>query len=126
MLSLLLLTPTNSSTIASAQKRKGHPPNRSLNRTEMTEAEGRLAEMGYGKGRDGAIDIRSALIAFQKYEGRKVTGQREEERPVLPAGPGSLIAFLQPFQCVLADRLQQAVPSSGRALFESDEGLLDQ
>ena len=80
MLSLLLLTPTNSSTIASAQTRRGHPPNRSLNRTEMTEAEGRLGEMGYGKGRrDGAIDTRNALIAFQKYEGRKVTGQMSRE-----------------------------------------------
>ena len=80
MLSLLLLTPANSSTIASAQKRKGHPPNRSLNSTEITEAEARLAEMGYGKGRrDGAIDMRNALIAFQKYEGRKVTGQMSRE-----------------------------------------------
>jgi hypothetical protein len=38
----------------------------------MKEAEARLAEMGYGMGRN-------ALIAFQKYEGRKVTGQLRRE-----------------------------------------------
>jgi hypothetical protein len=37
-------------------------------RAETKEAEMRLADMGYGTGRN-------ALIAFQKYEGRKVTGQ---------------------------------------------------
>src|SRR5881296_1319509 len=79
-LSLLLLTPTNSS-IANAQMRKGLPPHaqtRSLTRAEIRDAEARLAEMGYGTGRvDGVIDgvTRNALIAFQKYEGRKVTGQ---------------------------------------------------
>jgi len=44
----------------------------------MKEAEGRLSEMGYGTGRvDGVIDgvTRNALVAFQKWEGRKVTGQ---------------------------------------------------
>jgi len=69
-LSLLLLTPTNSS-IANAQKRKGLPPHtqtRSLTRAEIREAEKRLSGMGYGTGRN-------ALIAFQKWEGRKVTGQ---------------------------------------------------
>jgi len=34
----------------------------------MKEANARLAEMGYGAGR-------TAVTAFQKYEGRKVTGQ---------------------------------------------------
>jgi len=38
----------------------------------MKEAEARLAEMGYGTGRN-------ALIAFQKWEGRKVTGQLSHE-----------------------------------------------
>lgn len=84
-LSLLILTPTDyfaltpieSSALARADKRKGHPPTQSLKRAELKEAEARLAEMGYGTGRvDGVIDgvTRSAVIAFQKWEGRKVTG----------------------------------------------------
>jgi len=38
----------------------------------MKEANARLAEMGYGAGR-------TAVIAFQKYEGLKVTGQLSRE-----------------------------------------------
>jgi len=71
ILTLLFLTPANSNAIAKAQKRKGSSPNtraRGLSRTDLKSAEARLAEMGYGTGRN-------ALIAFQKYEGRKVTGQ---------------------------------------------------
>jgi hypothetical protein len=48
----------------------------------MKAAEERLAEMGYGTGRvDGAIDgvERNALIAFQKWEGREVTGRMSRE-----------------------------------------------
>lgn len=45
-------------------KTRSHP----LTRTEVKQADARLASMGYGTGRD-------ALIAFQKYEGRKVTGE---------------------------------------------------
>ncbi len=78
MLSLLLLTPTESSAITKADKHKGHPPNQPLKRAEVKEAEHRLAEMGYGTGRvDGVFDgaTRNALIAFQKYEGREVTGR---------------------------------------------------
>jgi len=74
ILSLLLLTPTESPAITKRDKRK----NRSLNRGDVKQAEARLAEMGYGTGRvDGVIDgvTRNALIAFQKWEGRKVTGQ---------------------------------------------------
>src|SRR5205814_8614200 len=70
-LSLLLLIPSSSSAIIRAQKRKGLPSHRhtaALTRAEMKQADARLAEMGYGTGRN-------ALIAFQKYEGRKVTGQ---------------------------------------------------
>jgi hypothetical protein len=67
-LSLFLLTPSESSAITNAQKRKPRTPNHSLNRAEMKQADARLAEMGYGTGRN-------ALIAFQKYEGRKVSGQ---------------------------------------------------
>jgi peptidoglycan hydrolase-like protein with peptidoglycan-binding domain len=48
----------------------------------VKEAEARLSEMGYGAGRvDGVIDAvtRNALIAFQKYEGRDVTGRLSRE-----------------------------------------------
>ena len=75
-LSLLLLSPTNSSAITKADKRKGEPRNHSLSQAEAKEAEHRLAEMGYGTGRvEGVIDTRNALIAFQKWAGLKVTGQ---------------------------------------------------
>jgi peptidoglycan hydrolase-like protein with peptidoglycan-binding domain len=61
-----------------------------LKQAEMKEAEARLAEMGYGTGRvDGVIDgvTRNALIAFQKWEGRKVTGQlnRDEFEAIMSA-----------------------------------------
>src|SRR5687767_107791 len=49
----------------------------SLTRAQIKEAENRLSELGYWTGpRDGAFDpgSRSALIAFQKYEGRTVSG----------------------------------------------------
>ena len=78
MLSLLLLIPTDSFGITKADKRKRQPPSRQLTRAETKAAEGRLAEMGYGTGPvDGVIDdlTRNALIAFQKWEGRKVTGR---------------------------------------------------
>lgn len=73
--SLLLLTSTASSAIAKAGQRKGRPTHTrtaALNRAQMKEAEARLSEMGYGTGR-------STLIAFQKYEGRKVTGRMSRE-----------------------------------------------
>jgi N-acetylmuramoyl-L-alanine amidase len=65
---LLVSTPS----IVSAQQRG------KLNRTETIEAERRLSEMGYWTGAvDGLFDpaTRSALIAFQKWEGRLITGQ---------------------------------------------------
>jgi hypothetical protein len=70
-LTLLLSIPTNSSANQKAQTRKvrssrAHTP--ALSRVEMKEANARLAEMGYGAGR-------TAVIAFQKYESREVTGQ---------------------------------------------------
>src|SRR5437016_334059 len=71
MVSLLLLNPTNSFALIAAGQKKGRPSRlqmRALTRAEMKEAEARLSEMGYGTGRN-------ALIAFQKWEGRKVTGQ---------------------------------------------------
>jgi peptidoglycan hydrolase-like protein with peptidoglycan-binding domain len=82
ILSLLFLIPANASAITQDGKRKARPPNHSLTRAELKEAEARLSEMGYGTGRvDGVIDgaTRNALIAFQKWEGRKVTGQLSRE-----------------------------------------------
>jgi lipoprotein-anchoring transpeptidase ErfK/SrfK len=49
-----------------------------LNRAQVKEAERRLAEMGYWTGPvDGVFDTaaRSALVAFQKWEGRPATGK---------------------------------------------------
>ena len=66
---LLLATPS----IANAQHARA-----ALNRAQTREAERRLAEMGYWTGPvDGLFDTatRGALIAFQKWEGRTVTGQ---------------------------------------------------
>jgi len=50
----------------------------SLTRTQIRQAEQRLAELGYWTGRvDGVFDVgsREALIAFQKWEGRPVTAK---------------------------------------------------
>ena len=47
-----------------------------VTRAQMREAERRLSEMGYWTGAvDGRIDkaTKSALVAFQKYEGRSVS-----------------------------------------------------
>ncbi|MDX6532120.1 MAG: hypothetical protein QOH41_4410 [Blastocatellia bacterium] len=77
-LSLLLLIPSASSAFTKAEKHKGRAPNHSLSRAEVKEAEARLSEMGYGTGRvDGVVDAvtRNALIAFQKFERREITGQ---------------------------------------------------
>jgi hypothetical protein len=60
--------------IAGAQEPKQRP----LTRVETREAERRLAELGYWTGAvDGRFDesSRQALIAFQKWEGRPVTGK---------------------------------------------------
>jgi hypothetical protein len=53
----------------------------SLTRAETRQAGARLSEMGYGSGPN-------ALIAFQKYEGRNVTGRmtRDEFDAVMNAG----------------------------------------
>jgi peptidoglycan hydrolase-like protein with peptidoglycan-binding domain len=53
-------------------------PSVSPKRAEIKEAERRLADMGYWTGAvDGLLDPAtvSALIAFQKWEGRRVTGK---------------------------------------------------
>ena len=76
-LSLLVLTPIDSVAITKADKAKGRSINRPLKRIELKDAEARLSEMGYGTGPvDGVIDgvTRNAVIAFQKWERRKVTG----------------------------------------------------
>ena len=69
---LLILIPAN----ASAQQSGKHHP--SLTSAQTREAERRLSDMGYWTGAvDGLFDLatRSALIAFQKWEGRPITGQ---------------------------------------------------
>jgi N-acetylmuramoyl-L-alanine amidase len=84
----LLLISTSS--IARAQQTRGpeqtagafqRPQTRTfaiLTRAQTKEAEQRLANMGYWTGAvDGRFDTasREALVAFQKYEGRAITGQ---------------------------------------------------
>jgi peptidoglycan hydrolase-like protein with peptidoglycan-binding domain len=74
MFSVLFLTATQSV----ANKEKKRPHQRVPTRTEAKEAERRLSELGYWTGPvDGAIDsiTRTALTAFQKWEGREVTGR---------------------------------------------------
>ncbi len=69
---LLISTP---STASAQQGQKQHV---SLTRAQTREAERRLSDMGYWTGAvDGLFDpaTRSALIAFQKWEGRHITGQ---------------------------------------------------
>lgn len=68
---LLISTPS----IASPQERSKHA---SLTRTQTQEAERLLSDMGYWTGAvDGLFDpgSRSALIAFQKWEARPLTGE---------------------------------------------------
>ena len=81
-LSLLLFTPINSSAGPNSEKRRDKLAKRSVGRAEIKQAERRLAEMGYGPGRiDGVVDgdTRKALVVFQKWEGRKVTGRLTRE-----------------------------------------------
>ena len=70
----LFLIATTSFVSAQATKRRPSLPTRA----ETRETERRLSEMGYWTGPiDGVLDpgTRSALIAFQKWEGRPVTGK---------------------------------------------------
>lgn len=64
---------------ANAQGRKQRP----LTRAELKKAHSRLAEMGYGR------DTRRAVILFQKWEDRNVTGQinRREFEAIMNADP---------------------------------------
>ena len=69
---LLISTPPS----AGAQQNKKQPA--SLTRAQIREAEIRLSDMGYWTGAvDGVFDpaTRSALITYQKWEGRPVTGR---------------------------------------------------
>jgi lipoprotein-anchoring transpeptidase ErfK/SrfK len=72
---VLVLTSTSSvANTAERKNRQGQVPSRA----EAKEAEQRLSDMGYWTGPvDGVIDpvTRAALIAFQKVEGRKITGR---------------------------------------------------
>ena len=71
LLSICLLLVSTPSIVSAQQRGK-------LNRAETREAERRLSDMGYWTGAvDGLFDAatRSALIAFQKWEGRVITGQ---------------------------------------------------
>lgn len=74
---LLLLIST--ALLANGQQRQSHA---SLNRAQTKEAERQLARMGYWTGTiDGVFDSasQSALIAFQKYERRAMTGHLSED-----------------------------------------------
>jgi L,D-transpeptidase-like protein/putative peptidoglycan binding protein len=71
---LLLIIPISSSAGTKRKRVVNRPPTR----TELKRAERRLSEMGYNAGpADGVIDkaTREALVLFQRWEGRKVTGQ---------------------------------------------------
>ena len=65
---LILLASTNAFANTKTKKRDGGP----LKRAELKEAESRLSEMGY---RTGRVNTQQALVIFQKWEGRKITGR---------------------------------------------------
>ena len=72
--------------IAKAQPPDTERPTRrlvpGLTLPQITEVERRLAELGYWTGAvDGRFDTasRAALIAFQKYEGRRITGRLNKD-----------------------------------------------
>lgn len=67
-IALTVLTSTNALANTKTRKRDTGP----LKRAELKEAESRLSEMGY---RTGNISTQQALITFQKWEGRKITGR---------------------------------------------------
>lgn len=83
---LLVLTANPAVANNKAKKSQRHVPTR----TEAKQAEQRLLEMGYWTGPvDGVIDeiTRAAVIAFQKWEDRKITGRltRQEVEAILDA-----------------------------------------
>ena len=88
IIGLLLLTAGQS--LANKKNKKPHA--RLPTRAEAMESERRLSEMGYWTGPvDGVIDgiTRTALIAFQKWEGREITRRltREDVEAISNAPP---------------------------------------
>ena len=84
----LVLISVGSNAIAQ-QRRKAEA---GLSRVEIVEGERRLAELGYWGGPvDGRFDnaSRAALVAFQKWEGRAITGRltREEVEAIRNSKP---------------------------------------
>ena len=82
LISTAAIASTHQKTVGSKQKAVGRGETRlshaSLTRAQTREAERRLSDLGYWTGAvDGLFDpaTRSALIAFQKWDGRPVTGQ---------------------------------------------------
>lgn len=82
LMSMPAFTSAQRRTAGSGQKAVGRTEARrahtSLTQTQMKEAERRLHDMGYWTGAvDGRLDTatKSALIAFQKWEGRPITGR---------------------------------------------------
>ena len=74
----------------SASTKRKRVVNRPPTRTELKQAERRLSEMGYKTGpADGVIDekTRTAIVLFQKWEERKITGQltRSEFNAIMDA-----------------------------------------
>lgn len=76
LLALTLLAPVPAIAWTKPDKHRIAQPTR----VELKQAQARLLEMGYGVGRN-------ALVAFQKYEGRKATGQfsRADVKAILNA-----------------------------------------
>ena len=76
LVAILVLTPAESFAGSKGEQRQRRAAKRqvtrALSRAELRQAEARLVEMGYGTGR-------SALVTFQKWEGRKVTGRLNRE-----------------------------------------------
>ena len=87
-LGLLLVTPFESGARTQRKRVVKRPPTRA----ELKQAERRLSEMGYKTGpADGVVDeiTRDALVLFQKWEGRSVTGRltRSEFDAIMSAEP---------------------------------------
>lgn len=81
LLTICLLIST-AATVGAQQKTLGRAetrvPHTALTQAQTRETERRLSDMGYWTGAvDGVFDLstRSALIAFQKWEGRPITSQ---------------------------------------------------
>jgi hypothetical protein len=68
LVSLLALAPAETSAVTKSKKRAARP----LNQAEVKSAYQRLREMGYVK---AGGSTHNALVLFQKWEGRKVTGR---------------------------------------------------